>query len=454
MNPLLAQATRPDGLRSFAFFANRIEKYPWAEPWITLLILLCAVIITHAIARYILLPWVIRLTRLSKGSWDDVMINHRVFHRLVPILPLFVLNRGIAMVHVLNEPLVELIQRLAVCTIVVMIASSINCMLTAVNVIYTRTDISKSRPIKGYLQVIQLTVVVIAGIIVISLLIKQSPAYLLSGLGAMTAVLMLVFRDTLLSLVAGIQLTTNDLIRVGDWIEMPGFGADGNVVDIALNTVRVQNWDRTTSVIPTHKFLENSFKNWRTMFESGGRRIKRSIFIDMSTVRFLTPEEIERFRNYVVLKDYIDQKTAEIKAFNAKVTSEEQAQIHANIRQLTNIGTFRAYVSQYLRNHPMIHQELTFLVRQLQPTAEGLPIEIYVFTNDTRWAIYEGVQADVFDHILSVISDFGLRVYQQPSGHDIAQITHAVARNNAASSLTQPADEYIKPKNDQVSEPL
>ncbi len=449
----VTEVVEPTGLRKIAFVADIIEKNPWAESVISLLVLLVTVMLAHAITRYILLPWAIRLTRLSKGSWDDLLVQHRVFHRLVPIVPLLVLNRGIALVHGLNDPLVALVQRVAVGTIVLMIAIAISGLLATVNVIYSRSEISKSRPIKGYLQVVNIVVYSIAGIIIISVLIKQSPAYLLSGLGAMTAVLMLVFRDTILSLVAGVQLTSNDLIRVGDWIEMPGFGADGDVIDIALNTVRVQNWDKTTSVIPTHKFLENSFKNYRTMFESGGRRIKRSLFIDMSTVRFLTPEEIEKFREYIILKDYIDEKTSEISQYNSHITSEH-ARIDANIRQLTNIGTFRAYISKYLQNHPLIHQELTFLVRQLQPTAEGLPLEIYVFTSDTAWAVYEGVQSDVFDHFLAVISDFGLRVYQQPSGHDIAQITRAVAKNNAAPSLALPASEDAKPKTEQVSEPL
>lgn len=405
--------------------------YPWAEPGAKLLLLILGVLATYAVTRYLLLPWGIRLAKLSSTTWDDALIQYRVFHRLVPILPLLVLNRGVEFVPLLNEPTVELVQRLAVGVIILMVAGSVNGMISSVNVIYSKTTIAKTRPIKGYLQVVQIVIYVVAGIIVVAALINQSPLYLLSGLGAMTAVLMLVFRDTLLSLVAGVQLTSNDLIRLGDWIEMPGFGADGAVVDIALNSVRVQNWDRTTSVIPTHKFLENSFKNWRTMFESGGRRIKRSIFIDMSTVRFLTTEEIEHFRNYVVLKDYIDEKLADIQAHNATITSDKQASIPANIRQLTNIGTFRAYVSQYLRKHPMIHQELTFLVRQLQPTAEGIPLEIYVFTNDTRWAIYEGVQADVFDHVLSVIPDFGLRVFQSPSGSDVSQIADVVERNSS-----------------------
>jgi len=231
----------------------------------------------------------------------------------------------------------------------------------------------------------------------------------------MMAIIMLIFRDTILSLVASVQLTSNDLIRVGDWIEMPQFGADGDVTDIALNTVSVLNWDKTITVIPTHKFLENSFKNWRNMY-GVGRQIKRSISINTSSIRFLTPAEIERFRRFALLTDYIDRKLEELVEFNARYPDDPELII--NQRRLTNIGTFRAYVDAYLRNHPMINNDLTFLVRQLQPTAEGLPIQLYVYTTDTRWAVYEGVQADVFDHLMAIIPEFGLRVYQRPSGND------------------------------------
>jgi miniconductance mechanosensitive channel len=297
-----------------------------------------------------------------------------------------------------------------------------SALLTATNAIYQRFSVSVGRPIKGYLQVLQVVTYGVAGILVISQLMDKSPLFFLSGLGAMTAVLLLIFRDTLLSLVAGIQLTSNDLIRVGDWIEMPNFNADGDVIDIALNVVKVQNWDRTVTMIPTHKFLEHSFKNWRGMFDSGGRRIMRSIHIDMSTVRFLTPDEIARFKRIIVLKSYIEAKIDEVERYNREVIPPDVADVKVNQRALTNLGTFRAYVTDYLRNHPQIHKELTFLVRQLEPTPQGIPIQIYVFTTDTRWGFYEGIQADIFDHLLAVMPEFGLRVFQQPAGSDLRRL--------------------------------
>jgi miniconductance mechanosensitive channel len=248
----------------------------------------------------------------------------------------------------------------------------------------------------------------------------QTPWFFVSGLGAMMAIILLIFRDTLLSLVASVQLTNNDLIRVGDWIEMPQFGADGDVVDIALNTVKVQNWDRTITVIPTHKFLEHSFRNWRSMFDGGGRRIKRAIYIDMSGVRFLTDGEIQRLSRFALLEDYMAEKRRELEAWNARHAGDPV--VIGNARRLTNIGTLRAYIIAYLRNHPRIHSELTFLVRQLAPTPEGLPLEIYVFSSDTRWGSYEAIQADIFDHILAMVPEFHLSVYQRPSGKDVVGV--------------------------------
>src|SRR5690606_14362439 len=253
-----------------------------------------------------------------------------------------------------------------------------------------------------------------SGVILIAALIDRDPLLIIGSLGAASAVLLLVFRDTLLSLVAGVQLTGNDLIRVGDWIEMPGFDADGFVIDIALNTVTVQNWDKTFTIIPAHKFLENSFKNWRGMQTSGGRRIKRSIYLDMSTVHFLTPEEIEDLSRFALLRPYFEEKKRDIETWLEH--HHEGRENPVNSRRLTNVGTFRAYIDLYLRSRPDIATDMTFLVRQLQPTDKGLPIELYVFVNDVRWAIYEGVQGDVFDHLLAILPEFGLRVFQVPSG--------------------------------------
>jgi miniconductance mechanosensitive channel len=266
-------------------------------------------------------------------------------------------------------------------------------------------------------QLVKVLLFIIAGIFIVARLADQTPWFFVSGLGAMMAIVLLLFRDTLLSLVASIQLTNNDLIRVGDWIEMPQFGADGDVIDIALNNVRVQNWDRTISVIPTHKFLEHSFRNWRGMSESGGRRIKRAICVDTSTIRFFDAEEIERFSRFALLREYMAGKVGELKEHNARYSYDPS--IIPNARRLTNVGTFRIYIREYLRSHPKVHAGMTFLVRQLAPTPEGLPIEVYVFSSDIRWVQYEEIQADIFDHILAMAPEFGLRIYQRSSGQDI-----------------------------------
>ena len=286
--------------------------------------------------------------------------------------------------------------------------------LEGVQQVYSQLPQARERPIKGFLQVANVVAYLAGLILVVSIVMGRSPVIFLSGLGALTAVLLLVFRDTLLSLVAGIQITTNDLLRVGDWIEMSQFEADGELVDIALNSVKVQNWDLTFSVIPTHKFLEHSFRNWRGMQESGGRRIKRAFIIDQSTIRFLTDEEVERFGEWELLSDYMQRKQGEIESEDREQPVDEQIRV-PNARRLTNVGTLRAYIFQYLKQHPGVHGDMTLLVRQLAPGPEGLPIEIYVFTADTEWLYYEGIQADIFDHILAMIPEFGLRAYQRSS---------------------------------------
>lgn len=324
---------------------------------------------------------------------------------------------GLNTIPELGPQVREFTERLVAASLVIVATGILDSLLSTAHAVYLRMPASELRPIKSYVQLAKVFLYVIAGIFVIARLADESPWFFVSGLGAMMAIILLIFRDTLLSLVASIQLTNNDLIRVGDWIEMPQFDADGDVIDIALNAVKVVNWDKTITVIPTHKFLEHSFKNWRNMYGIG-RRIKRSIHINTSSIRFLTDEEIETFKRFVLLRDYITEKVAELEEFNARYGDDPSMII--NQRRLTNIGTFRAYVTAYLRNHPMIHQDLTFLVRQLEPTAEGLPLQLYVFSKDTRWSVYEGVQADVFDHLMSIIPEFGLRAYQRPSGYDFA----------------------------------
>ncbi|MCQ9328113.1 mechanosensitive ion channel family protein [Pelistega suis] len=270
-------------------------------------------------------------------------------------------------------------------------------------------------PVRGLIQTIKLLLSIGIGIGIISLLIGQSPLILLSGLGAMTAVLMLVFKDPILGLVAGIQLSANNMLSIGDWLEMSKYNADGAVVDIGLTTVKVRNWDNTVTTIPTYALISDSFKNWRPMSESGGRRIKRSVMIDVSTVRFISEDEVNRLTRSPLLSEYIIAKSHELEQANR----EADMSLGLNGRRLTNLGTFRAYLARYLKNHPHVHQEMTVMVRQLAPTENGVPLEIYCFSNDVAWVNYEGIQADIFDHIFAVVGEFGLRIHQSPTGYDM-----------------------------------
>lgn len=295
--------------------------------------------------------------------------------------------------------------------------ATVFALLDALIEIYDARPYARQMPLQGFMQGVKLVLIVIAGVLGIALLMGKSPTLLVSGLGAMTAVLMLIFKDPILGFVAGIQLAANRMLAVGDWLEMPKYNADGDVIEITLTTVKVRNWDNTISTIPTYALISDSFKNWRGMQEAGGRRIKRSIFIDMQSVRFLTPDDIERLRKAQLLTQYIDRKLEEIARSNREQGVDPSSPV--NGRRLTNIGTFRAYLLAYIQHHPGIHKEMLAMVRQLQPTAEGLPLEIYAFSHDTLWTVYEGVQADIFDHILAVAPEFGLRVFQTPAGSDL-----------------------------------
>jgi miniconductance mechanosensitive channel len=374
----------------------------------------------YFVARRVIVVAIRRVAVRSAVTWDDALVENDVFLRLAHLAPAMLVFYCAPLVPDLHQTLSALIQRLAIVTMVVVVALSVGALLTAANQIYSRNPESRDRPIKGYLQVVKIFLYVVAALLVVANLTDKSPWVFLSGLGAMAAVLLLVFRDTILGLVASLQLTGNDMVHVGDWIEMPQYGADGDVIDVALHTVKVQNWDKTITTIPTHKLIETSFKNWRGMSQSGGRRIKRSVSFDMGSVRFLEEDEIESFGRIALLSDYIAAKREELAAHNAEPGRDPS--INADIRRLTNIGTLRAYIRSYLRNHPKIHQGMTLLVRQLNPSGEGLPIEIYAFTNDTAWAAYENIQADILDHILAIAPEFGLRPYQKPSGDDLARL--------------------------------
>ena len=389
---------------------------------IGLLLLATAVLLTHYVAKRFLVTAIRAFTARSQAAWDDRLVDASVFARLANIVPALVCWYGIQFVPNLGDTATVLIRRLAVSGIILTVSLAASSFLTALNEIYSSSPDNRQRPIKGYIQVIKIAITLITGVLVMATLVDRSPLIFLSGIGAMAAVLLLVFRDTLLSLVASVQLTGNDMVHVGDWIEMPKFGADGDVVDIALHTVKVQNFDKTITTIPTHKLIEESFKNWRGMSKSGGRRIKRSILIDIQTIRFLSNEEVERLGRFALLRDYISRKTDEIRAHNETLGQAEPA--IADTRQLSNVGTLRAYIESYLQSHPHIHRGMTLMVRQLEPTERGLSLEIYCFTKTTNWGQYEAIQADIMDHLFAMLSEFDLKAYQLPAGRDFELVSN------------------------------
>jgi miniconductance mechanosensitive channel len=317
----------------------------------------------------------------------------------------------------LPAALISVVENVSGAFIILTIALAIGSALDLANVVYSHRPNAHLKPIKGYLQVVAIAIYAVTTVRIIARLIDRSPLILLSGLGAMAAVLMLIFQDTLLSLVASVQISSNDIVRVGDWIEMPELNADGDVIDIALHTIKVQNWDKTITTIPTHTLISDSFRNWRGMSETGARRIKRSLYIDVSSIRFHTSEEVDHFKRFALLKDYIVRKEKELADYNEGLGTKVEAEV--NQRRLTNIGTFRAYTLNYLLNHPRIDQEKTLIVRLLAPGPEGLPLEVYCFTNTTEWVAYEGIQSDIFDHLLAIVPAFDLRLFQQPAGSDV-----------------------------------
>jgi miniconductance mechanosensitive channel len=409
-----------------------IEAHPLAGPALGLAVVFGLAWLSNVVARRWILRAIMTVVRRTQFTWDDRIYEHNVFRRLANVVPALVVHYGVLLVPGLPDSLSVLIQRLAVAVIVLLIVLASGALLTALNQIYAQRPEAASRPIKGYLQIVKIFLYIVAVILVISQLIGRSPVVFLSGIGALTAVILLIFRDTILSFVASIQIAMNDMVRIGDWIEMPKFGADGDVVDIALHTVKVQNWDKTITTIPTHALIADSFKNWRGMSEAGGRRIKRAINIDMSSVRFLEPAEIERFGKWELLRHYIAEKTETIRAHNEGRSLAPG--IVPNERRLTNLGTFRAYVVQYLRAHPETHKNLTLMVRQLDPTAAGLPLQLYVFTSNTAWVAYEGIQSDIFEHLLAVLPEFGLRVFQQPTGSDVQALRGATETATAGTA--------------------
>jgi miniconductance mechanosensitive channel len=391
------------------FFADR----PLLNEIVTLLGLLVIGGVVHLLVRRYVLALLYRIFCQTRMTWDEICFEQGVFDNLPYLVPALIINQGAALLPTVGHGL----EKITSIWIVVIFGMFLGKFLSALFSLYASSHQSTRRPVKGYVETIKLVIYLGVGVIAISMLLDKSPIAFISGLGAVTAVLMLIFRDTILSFVASVRIISNDLVREGDWIEMPKYEADGNVIEAGLHTIKVQNWDKTISSIPTYKLVEDPFRNWRGMAESGGRRIKRAILIDQSSICFCDEEMLARYERIQLIQDYIRERKREIVAFNQKHHVDSSHIV--NGRRMTNVGTFRAYVTAYLRNHPRIRQDMTFLVRQLQPTPEGLPLEIYVFVNDVVWAHYETVQADIFDHILAAAPHFDLRIFQNPTGFDL-----------------------------------
>ena len=402
---------------------------PWMQASLGLAGLFLLAMGVRWLALLLFMPVLRRIRQRAPGWLADVMLHDTVLDRSARILPTLVVQLGIPHIPHLDARFSTVLANVAMALMVVQLVRVLMAMLDAVLLRQQQgggkegstADAHKARSIKSYVQLTKLVLGLGAAIVMVATLLDRSPLIVLSGLGAMSAVLMLVFKDTILSFTAGVQLSSNDMLRLGDWIEMPQVGADGDVIDIALNTVKVQNWDKTITTIPTWRLVSESYKNWRGMSESGGRRIKRMLRIDGASVRFLDDVQIAYFKRFELLSDYMGTKSEAIHQANtqARAALGDKAEMLANQRRLTNLGTFRAYVEAYLRASPRLRQDMTLIVRTLEATPEGVPLELYCFTASTAWAEYESTQGDIFDHLLAILPEFGLRLYQSPSGHDM-----------------------------------
>ena len=394
-----------------------LDQYPLLKEFAYLTGILVLSFIAYWLTHRLLLVFLKKAAARTKTKFDDFVVQSKTLSRLSLMVPLLVIDSLSFLLPVTRE----VISRISHILLILIIIRAIAAFLGAVNSYYETKPKSKERPIKGYIQVVVIILYIVGIIFIVGRITNQSIWVLMSGIGAMTAVILLIFKDTILSFVAGIQITGYDLIHVGDWIEMSEYGADGDVIDIALHTVKVQNWDKTITVIPTHKLTENSFKNWRGMQQAGGRRIKRAIYIDQNCVTACTDEMIERFGKIKLIAEYVHQKKEELEKHNRDNKIDESVKV--NRRHMTNIGTFRIYAQTYLEKHPQIKHSLTTMVRQLPPGPNGLPLEVYAFTSTTEWLEYEAIQGDIFDHLLSVVPEFDLQIFQNPGGRDFRMMT-------------------------------
>ena len=383
------------------------------------LIVLVLGIIIYYITKYIIIRVIKRIALKTASNWDDALLEHKVFQRMALLIPGIFIYQSIPVTVDGFPGFIAAALKLTHLYIIIVFLLIINAFLNAVYAMYQKSELARFHPLKGYMQIGKIIVSIVVFLLILSLLFNQSPLYLLTGLGAFSAVLLLIFKDPILGLVGGIQLSANDMVRQGDWISMPNSGAEGTVLEISLTTVKVQNFDNTISTLPTYSLVSESFQNFRGMEDSGVRRLKRSISIDMSSVKFCTREMLDRFRKITILRDYIDRTEAELEKYNSE--NDIDNSVFVNGRRQTNIGVFRAYLEEYLAQHPRVDKSSDLLVRQLQPNSAGIPIEVYAFTFETGFIRYEKVQSDIFDHLLAIVPQFELRVFQSPTGEDLRQ---------------------------------
>ena len=399
------------------------------ETIIAILMIAIAVVLNY-LCQAILVGGMKQYTRRKPHLWNTLLMKRKVFHNLIHTIPAFLVYALLPMAFVRGKDLLLISQKACAVYIIFSLLLAVNGILLMIMDIYDGKESMKNRPMKGFIQVLQVLLFFVGGIIIIAIIVNKSPASLFAGLGASAAILMLVFKDSIMGFVSGVQLSANDMLKVGDWIEMPKYGANGTVIEVTLNTVKVRNWDNTITTIPPNLLVSDSFQNWRGMRESGGRRVKRSINIDMTSVRFCTPEMLAKYRKIQLLKDYVEQTEEVIEKYNVENGIDNS--ILVNGRRQTNLGVFRAYLTAYLKSLPDVNQELTCMVRQLQPTDRGIPIELYFFCALKDWVPYEGVQADVFDHVLAIIPEFDLQVFQSPSGRDFQRVLPAASEEKGA----------------------
>ena len=400
-------------------FGTSVSVADYLDNFAVLLIIILLALAVDYICRYILLGAFKKFAKKTTNQLDDLIIEKKIINKGMHIIPSILIFTMLPMAYPspADKEILVLLQKLCQIYIITVSLLFINSLLNLGVELFHRNDKFKDKPLKGFVQIVQVILFSVGIILLISILINESPSTIFTGIGASAAILMLVFKDTILGFVAGIQLSANDMLRVDDWISMPKYGADGTVIEITLNTVKVKNFDNTISTIPPYALISESFQNWRGMRESPGRRIKRSINLDMNSVKFCTPEMLEKYRKISLLAGYIDDTENKLQTYNQ--TNQIDNTILVNGRRQTNLGVFRAYLQRYLESLPEVNKEMICMVRHLQPTEKGIPMELYFFSSIKDWIIYETIQADVFDHVLAVIPEFDLQIFQELSGNDV-----------------------------------